>query len=722
MPFYNVKEDDMLTDTILKELRDAPRPLTFTQLKQKTGADSFQLQSELSALVESGKGYAQSASKYTLPHKSSLLLCRARVSSYNSPAFAVPSEKGSDIYLDMPDEQAFDGDLVFVRLTKKGDRPRGTLIQIIKRAHTRVSGTLYIDKKDTSAFRRHARKKGRLRPQPQKRYIALLSDKKLPHEAEVVANDCPNARPGDLCLFNIVSYPRLNGALKLALIEVLGSSDDIDARLSAICAENSITQDFPSQALEMAAGFGTDPDPRDCFGRLDLRGGQIFTIDGDDAQDFDDAVSIEVNGNTTVLGVHIADVSHYVTEGSPLDTCARERGTSVYLPGRTIPMLPEALCNCLCSLMPERDRLTFSCIMRFSGTKLESYDIRRSIIRSKARLTYSEVNKMLEKKHSNVPETLRDTLVAMNSFAKALRKERIANGSIELDLPEPYFKLDASGNPVDVQARERGDAEILIEEFMLAANRCVASFAQKNELPFPYRVHEKPDPDKLSDLDELLVCLGHPMKVGLSPSQQQLSRILAVFEGDSRHIIVAQSLLHAMAKARYCEKNLGHYALAFRDYCHFTSPIRRYPDLLAHRMLKRFSDRPFTEEEKLVNTGNMHTLTEEASLCEQNAAQAERDAEKLMAAVYLSRNTNRIFSAVLTRILKRYAVVTLENSFEGVLPYRNMYGDYSPDLDGTVLVDGHTGNAVYLGDRLLVRPSYTDISQAYVEFETVHKK
>ncbi len=707
----------MLVDLIIRTLKEAPRPLTFSQLKQKTGADSTELRTELSALAESGKVYSQNASRYCLPGKAGLQLCKVRLSSYNSPAFAVPSQEGNDIYLDMPEEQAFDGDLVFVRLSKKGDKPRGTLVQIIRHAHSVVTGTLYIDKNDTSAFRRHARKKGRLRPQPQKRYIALLSDKKLPREADVIQINDPSAKPGDLCVFRIISYPHSSGNLQLSLTEVLGSSGDIDARLSAICAENSIVQDFSSEALELAERFGKDPDPRDYSGRLDLRNDLIFTIDGDDAQDFDDAVSIETDGNSTVLGVHIADVSNYVTQGSSLDDCARQRGTSVYLPGRTIPMLPENLCNCLCSLMPDRDRLTFSCIMRFTGAKLDSYEIRTSVIRSKARLTYSEVNKALLGKPSKVPKELNETLDKMNRFAKSLRRARIGNGSIELDIPEPYFRLDASGTPVEIGTRDRGDAEMLIEEFMLAANRCVASFAQKKELPFPYRVHEKPDSEKLAELDELLIALDRPFKVGQSPSQQRLNEVLEAFDGDSRHLIVAQHLLRAMAKARYSEKNLGHYALAFRDYCHFTSPIRRYPDLLAHRMLKRYFDKPFSEEEALLLTGSMHTLTEEASLCEQNAAQAERDADRLMAAVYMNNHRNNTFEMIVTRLLKNYAVVTMDNSIEGVLPYRNMNDSYAPDSDKTVLIGRRTGKAIYLGDRLILRPSYVEAAQGYIEFE-----
>lgn len=707
----------MLADIITKTLKDASRPLTFSQLKQKTGADSSDLRAELAALTESGTVYAQNSSRFSLPSKSGLLLCRVRLASYNSPAFAVPSKEGSDIYLDMPEEQAFDGDLVFVRLSKKGEKPRGTLVQIVRRAHSIVTGTLFIDKNDTSGFGRHARKRGRLRPQPQKRYIALLSDKKFPREADVIQINDPSAKPGDLCVFRIISYPHSSGNLQLSLTEALGSSGDIDARLSAICAENSIIQDFSPEALDLAESFGKDPDPRDYSGRLDLRNDMIFTIDGDDAQDFDDAVSIETVGSNTVLGVHIADVSNYVRQGSVLDDCARQRGTSVYLPGRTIPMLPENLCNCLCSLMPDRDRLTFSCIMRYTGIKLDSYEIRTSVIRSKARLTYSEVNKALAGKASKVPRDLHETLDKMNRFAKSLRNARISNGSIELDIPEPYFRLNASGAPVEILTRDRGDAEMLIEEFMLAANRCVAHFAQKNELPFPYRVHEKPDSEKLSELDELLIALDHPFKVGQSPSQQRLNEVLAAFEGDSRHLIVAQHLLRAMAKARYSEKNLGHYALAFRDYCHFTSPIRRYPDLLAHRMLKRFLDRPFTEDETLLLTGSMHTLTEESSLCEQNAAQAERDADKLMAAVYMSDHKRDTFELTVTRLLKNYAVVTMDNSVEGVLPYRNMKGDYSPDSERTVLISSRTGKAVYLGDKLTLRPCYTEAAQGYIEFE-----
>ena len=698
---------------------DARRPLSVSEIAERSGLDKPEVRNACETCITEGVLICAKGGKYALPYMLGLKKCTVKAKS-GAPAFARASDGGSDIYLDMPYEQAFDGDIVFVRVTQDGEKPRGTLHSIIKRAANRVTGTLYLDAPERGYSRR---RKGR-RPHyvPENRYLALISDKRYPRQA-LVKGALPDAEPGDMCVFEVTKWPLKGTEMQVRLEQVLGRESDLGVHLSALCAMHNISEDFSPEALEEAAAYGEDPKRYDIDGRLDLRGETIFTIDGADAQDFDDAVSLERRHDGWTLGVHIADVSHYVKPGSALDAEARERGTSVYLPGRTIPMLPESLCNCLCSLMPHRDRLTFSAIMELDSQGVtQSLQIRPSVIRSCARLTYEDVNEMLAGRANTVPPELHAVLTEMNSLASLLHANRVRHGSLELDMPEVAFSLDETGYPTEIKARERGDAHRLIEEFMLAANRAVASHAEKTELPFPYRVHEKPDSEKLDALEETLAAIGKPMHFGKSPTQSRLQTVLDAFRGKPNGIAVSEMLLRAMSKARYSEKNLGHYGLAFDDYCHFTSPIRRYPDLLAHRMLRLQANTRLTAEDDLRLTASMHTLTDEASENEEEAAQCEREADKLMCAAYMKRNKSKVFAAAVTRFIKKGACVTLENCCEGIIPFRNMDDVYGLDETHVFMMGRSTRRIVRLGDTVYVKCTDADISCGEVEFELLPER
>ena len=371
----------------------------------------------------------------------------------------------------------------------------------------------------------------------------------------------------------------------------LGESGTMEAAIAAVLHENGVYDVFPNEVLEQALAIPQEVDMGTAGKRLDLRDKLIFTIDGDDAKDFDDAVSLEkLENGHYLLGVHIADVSHYVTPDSPLDAEAFRRGTSVYFPGHVVPMLPFALSNGICSLNPKVDRLAFSALMevdkdgRRYGAKFA-----KSVICSKARMTYNKVNKILagDKGLREEYAFLVETAETMNNLAHALYKRRIERGALELDIPEAEIRVDENGKPVEIRFRERGESEKLIEEFMLQANEAVAEYMCKRELPTVYRVHENPDPDKL----RVFASFARPFGYRIDPSKPedtaQFQTVLRGAKNDPKQRVLPTLLLRSLARARYADECIGHYGLKAKFYLHFTSPIRRYPDLVAHRMLQK---------------------------------------------------------------------------------------------------------------------------------------
>ena len=695
-------------------LAKAKKPLSVSEIAAKTGMENASVKQALDALYEEGAVVPAKGGKYAHPRIMGLKLCRARTSR-GGPAFARPVDGGSDYLMDMADEQAFDGDLVFVRETRSGTMARADLVYIVKRSRTVVTGVLVIRHPEVRYSHRKA-KRGRPRFVPEDICMAALNDRRLPSDA-YVSGDLKGAQAGDLCLFDVLHWPDRHHSLSVQVNRVIGAEKDAASHLAALCAVNDIRRDFPSEVLSQAEGLGDDPREADLVGRLDLRDDVIFTIDGADAKDFDDAVSLRCEDGIWHLGVHISDVSHYVTEGTALDDEARSRGTSVYLPGLTLPMLPERLSNGLCSLMPDRDRLTFSAIMDLNEAgDVIRYTLKPSVIHSRARLTYEEVNRLFAGEKCDVPEALHGVLRDMNELAHLLYQKRVHAGSLELDLLEADFTLGSDGWPTDMGIRERGDAHKLIEEFMLCANRTVALHAVRTRLPFPYRVHEKPDSDKLAALEPLLLALGKPMQLGRIPNQSRLQAVLDAFNGKPQRVIIADSLLRSMSKACYSEKNLGHYGLAFTDYCHFTSPIRRYPDLLAHRMLHLQISAPPSEEASESLTHLMQSLTAEASACEERAARCERDADRLMCTACLNNSRGKLYYAYAVRFLRKGIVVRLDNGCEGLIPNKYTDDEYSPDEAFSALYGRFTGHIIHLGDLLRVRCVRADTDSCEIEF------
>ena len=708
----------MNTQNMLESLETLKRPTEAEKIAQNLGIAPDEAKQALEALVEEGRAVYTKQHKYAPLRIMEVVLCTAIVLP-GAPSFARPVDGGSDIYLDMSEDVALDGDKIHVRLTIKGDQPRGTLVRVIKRAHSFITANLYIEPEE-NRHRRSGRHRRPLPPSAPEAY-ALVPDRRLPARISV-EGDISMAAPGDLCLFEVTKWPRKGAHMRVRISRVLGQASDINAQMEGILAQYGVSKSFSEEALREAALFPASPSESDYDRRMDFRSDVIFTIDGSDAQDFDDAVSLKKENGRYVLGVHIADVSAYVTPASAIDADAQSRGTSVYLPGLTVPMLPEVLCNNLCSLRPNEDRLTYSLIMTLENERVVDYTLTPGIIRSFARLTYDDVNNLFAGQENTVPEVIHETLIEMNALAKRLTARRIARGAIELELPEPEFVLGADGMPTEARARDRGDAHRLIEEFMLIANETVAAHALANEIPFPYRVHESPDADRLANLETFIASLGKPRRLGTKPSSAKLQQVLNDFNNRPESVIVSRSILRCMSRARYHDQPLGHYGLAARDYCHFTSPIRRYPDLLAHRMLKLHAAGRLDEKAHRLHAERMGERTREASNQEERAAQCERSGDAIMCAAYLSAHIGETFTGIVTHLSRRGAFITLKNTAEGRVPPQLMDDFYSLDDDRLMMVGQRKHRVIRLGDKLKVEVYSANIPAGEVEFAMVEER
>ncbi len=614
-------------------------------------------------------------------------LATERAFAFVSPDGGSTADKSDDLFIP-PDASggAWHGDHVLVQRTERAGgrgRTEGAVIRILQRAGKEVTGAL--------------RQRGR-------HYFVEPASKKYP-DIYIDPHDIGPAAPGDSVAVAVTCYGDGKILPQGRVQAVLGQEGTIEASIAAILRENGVYEAFPDDALTQADALPQAVPAADCAGRLDLRDKLIFTIDGDDAKDFDDAVSLEkLENGHLLLGVHIADVSHYVTPASPLDREAFRRGTSVYYPGHVIPMLPFALSHGICSLNPDVDRLTFSALLELDkdGRRYEA-KFAKSVIRSKARMTYNNVNQILAGDEALRTQyaPLVDAFEQMNALAHALYKRRIERGALELDIPEAQIIVDESGRPVDIQYRERGDAEKLIEEFMLQANEAVAEFMRRKEKPTVYRVHENPDPNKLA----AFAAFARPFGYRIDPSKPedtfQMQAVLRGAKNDPKQRALPTLLLRSLARARYADECLGHYGLKAKFYLHFTSPIRRYPDLMAHRMLqKALLDAEFTAaDETACEEAAAQSTTREFA-----ADECERGIDKLFIAAYMQRFIGEEFDAEVSGVQSFGLFVSLANGCEGLLRAELLAGDYYQYDEQHMAMQGrHTGKRFTIGTPIRVR-------------------
>lgn len=523
---------------------------------------------------------------------------------------------------------------------------------------------------------------------------------------------------GDIIVGEILSYGDRSKYPTVYINEYLGNKNKKGNDISVVLRQYGIKENFGEEVLNQPVS--TVITENDLKGREDFTNVTVVTIDGEDAKDLDDAISVVRNSDGYVLGVHIADVSHYVRAKTPIDREAYLRGTSVYLPDRVCPMLPEKLSNGVCSLNPHELKLTFSCVMNIDNNgKITDYRIVKSYIRSDARLTYNLVKNIIEgdlDEETEKYEKFYPVINLMHELYTIMRKRRRTKGFTEFDFPETKFKLSEDGKPVDVFAYRNSFANEIIEEFMLAANTSVADFAMKHDFPFVYRVHPEPDTEKVKKLYGVLDVLGikHKNAKRLSPSD--LNEILNEAEKTQYSKTVMQIALRTMQKAVYSNTPTGHYGLNFKKYCHFTSPIRRYPDLTIHRILSEYLE----EHNVKKYFKSVYDISEQSTQTEINAFMAERDCDDIKKAEYMSERIGECFEGVISGMCETGFFVELMNTVEGYVSLESLHDDYYEYFEESFMIRGKKRkNTFIIGEAVKVRVESCSISEGKIDFSLV---
>ncbi|MBD9062555.1 MAG: ribonuclease R [Ruminococcaceae bacterium] len=529
---------------------------------------------------------------------------------------------------------------------------------------------------------------------------------------------------GDKVVFSIKKRGERHMDHTVNIVDVFGSCDTAKAGAEAYMMSNRLHVNFPDDVLLEAAKLDIDePDGDEILRRLDLRGEPIFTIDGADTKDIDDAVSISKTDRCYKLGVHIADVSHYVPRGCKIDEEAFYRGTSIYYADQVVPMLPKQLSNGICSLNPQVDRLAFSCLMEvsFQG-KLLNYRFEKSVIRSRVKGVYSEVNKIID---GTADEEIKakyarviDRIPIMRELAEILEKNRIERGAPEIDTSETKIITDENGVCIDVKPRTTGIAEGIIEEFMLMANNSAAALAMKEKIPFVYRVHEAPTSEKLDTLRETLTALGiNPGALGMNAPAGELARILRENKDSDRAMVINRIVLRTMMKARYSEEPLGHYGLVMPEYAHFTSPIRRYADLSIHRILTDYVYALSHEKLCRKYAAFAQSAALQASNTELSAIRCERDCENLYMAEYMKSHIGEEFDGIISGVSAGGIYVLLPNTVEGMVSVATLpLGDYEVQ-HGVILTGAADGSVFTVGDKVNVKCVSVNVNGGFIDFE-----
>lgn len=664
------------------------RPMRAEELKKYLPAYSKQqIRQALDQLTNEGKILKNKKNRYAHAEHYGCLtgVFQATERGYGFVTPETPDENGDVFIPPYATGKAWQGDRVLVHLTDspRGHKREGEVMRILSLCTDEVTGTVM--QRGKTVFVRPASKK----------YPDLIIPK----------NRTLDARSGDRVAVKVMF--RGDGRLSAqgAITQIFGRNGTMEASIAAILHENGITVPFPDEILRQADACGDTVDPAEAARRMDLREKLIFTIDGDDARDFDDAVSLEpMENGHMLLGVHIADVSHYVTPGSPLDDEAYRRGTSVYYPGHVVPMLPVALSNGICSLNPDVDRLAFSAFLEVDKDgRCHKSQFAKTVIRSKARMTYRKMNEIFDGNEERRAEYafLTETADRMHALSQAMRRRRMERGALDLDLPEAEILTDESGEPVEVSFRARGDAEKMIEEFMLAANEAVAAYMTHRNNPTVYRVHESPDPEKLRVFAQFARPFGYRVDASKPNDTAQLQAVLDGAKDDPRQRALPTLLLRSLARARYDAECLGHYGLQAKEYLHFTSPIRRYPDLVAHRMLfKAISGQQYTKSDWVF----CEEAASQSTTREFAADTAERDIDKLYLAAYMEQFIGQDFDGEVSGVTSFGLFVSLKNAVEGLIRVEDLPGDDYEFDDQKMMLIGRRSRVRYtMGTPMRVR-------------------
>ncbi len=624
----------------------------------------------------------------------------------NQKGFGFLEVEGTSEDLFIPETMvngAFPGDIVQAVLlpASRGKRQEAEVTNIVSRSVRQVVGTF--QKNRNFGF-------------------VVPDDTKLCRDIFIPAERSKGAVDGHKVVAEITDYGSKSRSPEGVVMEILGHSNDPGVDIMCIIKGYELPTDFPERVLNQAQRVSSPVSEADRQGRLDLRGVDMVTIDGEDAKDLDDAVSLTVEDGLYCLGVHIADVTNYVQENSALDREARTRGTSVYLVDRVIPMLPHALSNGICSLNAGEDRLALSCLMKIDDRgQVVDYQIAESVIHVNRRMSYTNVKKILEDKDETVIEQYRELVPMfeqMAVLAAILRRKRRKRGSVEFDFPETKIILDEAGVPLEIRPCERNMATKLIEDFMLAANETVAQHVYWMEQPFLYRTHENPDLEKAEKLAAFIRNFGYSLKMTQGEIHpKELQKLLGKISGTPEEALISRMTLRSMKQARYTTENTGHFGLACSCYCHFTSPIRRYPDLQIHRILKEQIRGRLNGERTAHYTAILPEVAKHCSQTERRADEAERETEKLKKVQFMESHIGEIYEGVISGVTGWGVYVELDNTIEGLVRASDLPGDFFYyEEQSYEMVGEATGRRYKLGQRLTVQVKDTDRLSRTIDF------
>ncbi len=668
-------------------------------LNLKTIEDYQELCAALNSLVEDGYLHETKKDKYIL-----LKYCSSLKSGYIKVNKAghgfLLLENDEDVFIFKENlNDAIENDLVLVDVYTYKGKKEGKVIKILKRDLKNIVGEITFKKNNL---------------------LFIPDNKKLLLNITLTKNSTKGCVSGNKVLVEIVK--KIDNFKYIGkVIKILGHKDDPGIDIISIAYKHDIEIDFNESVLDELKYIPNEVMEKDLENRLDLTDKPIFTIDGDDTKDIDDAISLELVDQDYLLGVHIADVTHYVKIGTALYETALSRGTSAYLADTVIPMIPHQLSNGICSLNPDVIRLTISCFMKINQEgKVISWDIQESFIKSKKQMTYNNVNKILME--GIVPsgyEKYKEVILKMNELAKLLRKEKVKRGYIEFDLDEAKVIQDESGKAIDIIRRERYDAENLIEDFMIAANETVASQIANMDLPFIYRIHDIPNSEKIEDFKNFVTSLGYSLKTKtISLTGKTMQEILGELKDKKEYEILSDMLLRSMKKAEYSTHNIGHFGLSSKMYTHFTSPIRRFPDLTVHRLLRTYL---FNKDLSIgtidFNSSYLKIIAEHASEKEVAAVEAERDVLDMKMAEYMKKYIGTTFKGMISGVTSFGIFVKLENLVEGLVHVSTLEGfyDYVPEL--VSLVASNKSKVYRLGDEITIKVVSANKENGTIDFE-----
>lgn len=687
---------------------NAYKPLTAEELAARLdiGGDNLPQFLETLREMEAEGNLVQTRKKrYGIPEKMDLIVGRLQC-HHKGFGFVIPrDELYEDVFIPADSiNEAMHNDRVIAKIVRRkseGNRTEGEIIRILERANKKVVGT----------FER-SRKFG----------FVIPDDSRILYDIYVFQDETMGAREGDKVVAEITHWPEKRRNPEGRITEVLGYKGDIGIDVLSIIRSHDIPEEFPSEVLEGAEKIPEKIDEAEINRRVDLRDRKIVTIDGADAKDLDDAVSVEKlpNGNFR-LGVHIADVSHYVKENSDLDKEAYKRGTSVYFLDRVIPMLPKRLSNGICSLNPKVDRLTLTVFMEIDKAgKVVDYQIAESVISTAERMTYKDVSDILENNDQELIARYRslvDDFRRMEELYVILSSKRMVRGSIDFEFPETKVLLDDEGNPEDIVKVERRTADRIIEEFMLVCNETVAEHMFWLGAPFVFRIHEEPDDEKIEVFNEFVYNLGYSIKGIKKVHPKSLQRLIQKVKGKKEEKIINTLLLRSLKRARYYQENLGHYGLAAEYYCHFTSPIRRYPDLVIHRIIKE----TLTGELKNSRIEYLKEFVEKAALQsserERAADEAERAVEDLKKVEFMAERIGEEYEGIVSGVTAFGIFVELENGIEGMVRVSYMTDDfYHFDEKRYMLIGERTKKSFRIGDVVRVQVMKADLVDKKLDF------